>query len=446
MTANTADQNDSAPLPALQQALRAVRVGNMRTAEDCLTAFIARKFDLDIQDGDLNIRQDTISLNSVNGLFTTADGQKFFFKFHLEEDEGDTVAEYYRAGLLDKAGYPVEQPCYVSTTVGEQILIYPYVAHTRLFDACKNNEQADKDTANAIITAQQQLDRLCADKAQETMTIGTQQDYEAEPLLQLFYWRLVDTTPNGDRIGGRHKQFYIGKTFAFPNDVTLSYDDLSALTWNINGIDYDITLDQAFANARETLAPHAIDTYPACTAHGDAHNGNVWLREQSGGTYDLAYFDPAFAGEKIPVLLAEIKTTFHNILAHPEWLYDAKDADNKLDVRADVKDGKLYVRHDWDLPPLRRAFLDSKIENFWKPVLAQLAADNTLPENWEAFIRAALFCCPALVMNLRAGEGTAQNTHTQKTSLLGLSIAIMCATRASNGDDVITDFINRIQP
>ena len=42
------------------------------------------------------INDDIYSLNSLNGFVTLADGQAFFFKFHQEEGEGDTVAEYYK--------------------------------------------------------------------------------------------------------------------------------------------------------------------------------------------------------------------------------------------------------------------------------------------------------------------------------------------------------------
>jgi len=443
-----ATSNDNNKSMTLQDVVTLVRQGEMAKAADILHAFIQSQFNLELSDNAVTIRKDTISLNSVNGFIKAQDSTIYFFKFHLEEDESDTVSEYYNAALLEKAGYPVEKPLCASTTPGEQILIYPYVEHERLFDACLRNENLNTDEANDLAAAQADLDRLCFEKTKQTLHVGSQQDYQSLSLLQLFYWRLVDAnTPN--KLGGRHARFYKDQTFEFPNGLKLHYDVLSNLKWNINGVSYDKTFEQSFTEARNILSPAAIDSYAACTAHGDAHNGNVWFCSDKD-TPSLSYFDPAFAGDKIPVLLAEIKTTFHNIFAHPLWLYDAQGADANLMVKAKTEGGVLYVEHDWTLTKLREEFISSKIEHFWKPALRLLQDEKLLPDHWEDIIRAALFCCPTLVMNLRANadknQSAAQNIHTPKTSLLGLSIAMMCAAKPVNEQDLISDFIQRIDP
>ena len=428
---------------SLHQALTAFKGGNIEVARDVLAAFIAQKFDLDITG--LSIRQDTLSLNSINGTFMTQDGEKLFFKFHMEESE-ETVAEYYRAELLDRAGYPVETPLYLSKEPGEQILIYPYKNSERLADMCRRLEQPEEQGSaeyNELIKAQAVLDKISAEKTLETLHTATSANLKDEPLLQLFYWRLVDVSEDGSiRPGGRHHRFYVGQDFSFPDNVTIPYEELSRLTWNINGVEYPVTLDQCFDQARKLLAPDYYASYAACTAHGDAHNGNVWA---NNGRMDLSWFDPAFAGENIPVLLTEVKTVFHNIFAHSNWLYDAEKADKSLSVSCNVKDGVIHVRHNWDLPSLRRDFLYSKLENYWKPVLKVLKAQNKLPDDWEAYVRSALFCCPTLVMNLRAGAGSVQNKHTPRTSLLGLSIAIMLSSAPAEGEDALSQFFKELR-
>lgn len=428
-------------MSALEKVLSSVRADAAGEAETNLTVFLRRKFALDIPDGALAIRKDSISLNSVNGVFSVATGEKYFFKFHLEESESATVQEYYRAELLARYGYPVEQPLYVSHDVGEQILVYPYVENERLFDVCRRLEQDVAADIAPVVNAQQKLDALCADKCLETLSIASRDDYAAQSVLQLFYWRLVDVMPDGTTVpGGRHHRFYVDQAFRFPG-VTLQYDELKDLTWEINGVRYRTSLQQAFDRSREVLAPDAIVEYPACIAHGDAHNGNVWLKEDGS----LSWFDPAFAGEKIPVLLAEIKPTFHNIFAHPDWLYDPDCADEVLEASAVVDGGLLRVTHNWALTPLRAAFLESKRDMFWIPVLRHLKVRGCLPANWRQYIRLALFCCPTLVMNLRAGAGAGKNNHTQKTSLTGLSIAIMCASEPENGQDVVSQFLDSLE-
>ena len=431
----------------LSTVLRAVRENRHAQAEEILATFLNEKFDeLPVNKSSVKIRRDAISLNSVNGTFEDNIGKKYFFKFHLEENESEMLDEYYKAELLAKAGYPTELPAFVSKDVGEQILIYPYVAYERLFDVCQRNENADGDEAQKIIAAQAVLDRLNAEKCIDTLCEGTQNDYTAEALLQLFYWRLIDKQSDGSykQGGGRHRSFYLNQKFSFPSGLELSYEDLANLIWNINGVSYQMTLADAFDQAYKILSPHEIDQYPACTAHGDAHNGNVWVKGSTDGKVSLSYFDPAFAGEKIPVLLAEVKSTFHNIFAHPDWLYKAAKADESLNLSAKIKGEVLYVQHNWALTPLRIKFLESKQNLFWIPVLKELKIHGCLPANWERFVRAALFCCPTLVMNLRAGAGTAQNTHTPQTSLMGLSIAMMCACEPTNGTDPIKRFFENI--
>ncbi|MCF8495902.1 MAG: hypothetical protein K9G62_04450 [Alphaproteobacteria bacterium] len=421
----------------LETALAAVRVGDYSKAEKILWDFLEGKFSLEIED--LHIRKDNISLNSVNGIFSDKAEKKYFFKFHLEENESETVKEYYRADLLARVGYPVEQPLYVSHEPGEQILVYPYVEHERLFDACQRLEHSP-DSA-PIVHAQAEMDKLCVNKCVETLSMGTAEDLEKEAILQLFYWRLVDKTPEGDIPGGRHHRFYVGQDFQFPG-LKLSYNELADLKWNINGVDYDMTLQEAFEKARTLLSPHNAAPYPACIAHGDDHNGNVWVRKDGS----LSWFDPAFAGEKIPALLAGVKPLFHNILAHPDWLYNPQEADRILVVTAKIQNGSLHVNHNWKLSPLRNFFLKSKIENYWVPLLKNLKAQGVLDNGWEEYVRSALFCCPTLVINLRADSGTAQNSHTPQTSLLGLSIAMMCATPPKDGEDVVSRFFDAITP
>jgi hypothetical protein len=178
-------------------------------------------------------------------------------------------------------------------------------------------------------------------------------------------------------------------------------------------------------------------------AHGDAHNGNVWYNATQPPS--LSLFDPAFAGPHIPALLAEIKPTFHNIFAHPLWLYDSAEANAGLHVSFAVKGDFIEVEHDWKLSPLRKGFLDIKRERLWKPLIAALRERKLLPADWQGYMRSALFCCPTLVMNLRAHAGSKSNSHTPKTSLLGLSVAMMLASKPAEGRDTVSDFFAELE-
>jgi hypothetical protein len=231
--------------------------------------------------------------------------------------------------------------------------------------------------------------------------------------------------------------------FEFPGKEMFYFEELCRLKWRINGVSYSETLGEGFDKALQRLSPAAHEIYQAVVAHGDAHNGNVWYNQ--GDPPYLSLFDPAFAGKHIPALLAEIKPTFHNIFAHPLWLYDAQEADKRLEISFAVTGGVIDVTHNWSLSPLREEFLRLKRDKLWAPLLRALKMNNELPWDWQSYMRAALFCCPTLVMNLRANSGAAANAHTPKTSLLGLAISVMLSSPPEQGQDVVSTFFSELE-
>ncbi len=228
--------------------------------------------------------------------------------------------EYYRADLLAEAGLPVDRPIRVSSLPGEQILIYRRRSDPRFSDLLRGLDLAPDAAAMArALEAEGVLnDRLLA-VAQESLHPITPTQSQAEPIHRLFHERLVEP---GSRAypGGRLSGFYVGKDFELPG-LTLPWEVLAHAPLVIDGMAYDRTLAQLFDEAHARLAPERLADAGGITAHGDAHNANVWY-ERGAEADRLVFFDPAFAGSHVPSLLAEVKSTFHNILAHPLWLYD----------------------------------------------------------------------------------------------------------------------------
>lgn len=435
---------------SLAQIQDATRNNHMREAEEMLQHFLSDLFPLSI--ASVEVRRDTLSLNSVNGFIKLksrdpkSDADVLFFKFHHEENE-EGLKEYYNSKLLTENGFPVEMPVYASHEVGKQVLIYPFKASERMADVCKKLDfvkTTDAEFKN-VIHAQTQLDALCCERYLATLHEAPIAQIHDEPLLQLFHHRLVDDRTNSsNKFGGRYTQFYAQKICELPGHHIIRFEDLASFHWRINGIEYHSTLSEAFSNALTRLAPSAHGKhYPAVVAHGDAHNGNVWYN--AGSTPTLSLFDPAFAGPHVPALLAEIKPLFHNIFAHPLWLYDAKEADAKLNISFSIKGHHLEVEHDWQLSDLRKNFLQIKRDLVFKPLIDELREKKLLRADWQDYMRSALFCCPTLVMNLRAHAGNAHNSHTPKTSLLGFAIAASLASAPINGYDMISEFFAELE-
>ncbi|MBS7544473.1 hypothetical protein [Ancylobacter oerskovii] len=418
-------------------ALRALAARDPQAAEAPLAALLADLFGLRATNVRINL--DRYSLNSLNGFFETEDSA-FFFKFHQEEGEEAMAGEYYRADILARAGLPVDQPVHVSTAPGEQILVYRRRDEPRFSDVLRALDLADDAAERAVaIEAERALSRRLAATYLATLHPITPEEAAAEPIHRLFHERLIDRNPPRYP-GGRLADFYVGKRFAFPG-VELGWEDLAARRFVINGLAYARPLGELFDAAQARLRPERLADAGGVTAHGDAHNANVWFTGE-GGSAQLSFFDPAFAGENVPALLAEVKATFHNVFAHPFWLYDPALASERFSATARLGEGTLVVETDWAPSPVRRDLMEVKAREVWQPLLAELKVRGLLPADWREVIRLGLFLCPTLVMNLRAGA----RSHMPVSSLIGWSVATMVGSAPVAGEDVVTRFLDAVAP
>jgi len=398
----------------------------------------------------LAINRDVYSLNSLNGT-VDLDGERFFFKFHAEEGEDDTIQEYYNAELLQAAGYPVDVPAIANGEPGRQILLYRLRRDPRFSDLCRGLEvdraAADTPQLREAVQAQSDLDAVSFTRMRETLHAATIAELAAEPVNRLFRDRLFDPAldPDGTTVAGRVERFYRGKEHRLGGGDAAVLDDTAffGARWVVNGVEYDRSVGELFAEALAALIPERYGP-AAVIAHGDAHNANVWFeRADEDGRAVLTQFDPAFAGRHVPALLAEVKTTFHNVFAHPFWLYEPAIATERYTASVSFADGRLVVEHDHDLGVLRGAFLEAKAELVWRPLLADLRDRGMLPADWRRLVRLALMCCPTLVHELRAGGPTG---HTPVSAAIGWSIAVAAGAEPVAGDDVFTEFFAAVSP
>ncbi|GAB2175571.1 hypothetical protein [Dongia sp. agr-C8] len=428
------ESTEDAPTAKARALMQAGRVAE---AEAVVAALIAEEFGRAV--GKLTINRDAYSLNSLNGFVETAAGS-FFFKFHQEEGEDRMSGEYYRARILAEAGLPVDLPVETSTRPGRQILLYRLRQDRRLAEVARDlDEERDVAKLAPVIAAQAALDRAVADVYRRTLHPITPEQSRAEPIHRLFHERLRDFDRPGE-IGGRFASFYRDQDFVLPG-ITLNWRDLRDLKIAFNGVLYRDSLGSLFDAAFAELDPSRFAGL-GVTAHGDAHNANVWYEEAQTPPH-LSLFDPAFAGSHVPALLAEVKPTFHNIFAHPYWLYEPQVAATRFRAEVTRRGDLLEIKTDWALSPLRTRFLERKAELLWRPLLREMQARGQLPQDWRRRLKLALFCCPTLVMNLRAGAGS----HKPVSSAIGLGIAVMMGSAPKEGaGDALSAFLDAIEP
>src|SRR5262249_18263395 len=295
---------------------------------------------------------------------------------------------------------------HASREVGRQLLLYRRRRSPRFADLCRRLDSAPEAEIVPALAAQADLDDLTAAIYRRTLHATNAEDVAREPVHQLFHARLIDPD-RPERLGGRARRFFFDREFDLAGTV-LSADRLRAARWRINGIAYRQSLGELLEQSRRLLTPASLARFGGVTAHGDAHNANVWWEESAAGPR-LLLFDPAFAGAHMPALLAEVKASFHNILAHPAWLYDPGEAARLFGAFVRRAGDAIEVETDWRLPPLREGFLASKESRLWRPLLDEMQRQGFLPRDWRAVLRSALFCCPTLVMDLAAGGAGGHN-------------------------------------
>ncbi|MCS6780843.1 MAG: hypothetical protein NZ555_14210 [Geminicoccaceae bacterium] len=401
-----------------------------------LAALLRDRFDIEAEE--IRPTLDAYALNSLSGTFR-ARGRDWFFKFHQEEGEESGPGEYYRARLLADAGLPVDLPAFASTEPGEQLLVYPRRTWPRFADLLRRLD-LDSDTAamaHALALEAGLCERLLAVYRRTLHPIGPEQA-AAEPVHRLFHARLTDPMPDGSRRypGGRLASFYLGREVELPG-ARLAFEDLARRRWRIDGREHRDSLADLFDRAAERLAPERLADAGGVSAHGDAHAANLWIDPERG----LVLFDPAFAGAHLPTLLAEIKPTFHNTLAHPFWLYEPFEAAARFRVEIRLAPGAIEFVTDWRPSPIRRALLRVKALRLWRPLLGLLAERGLLPPDWRETVRLALFLCPTLVMSLRAGP-----ERPPVASAIGFAVAVAAGSPAEDGADLVSRFLDAIDP
>ncbi len=440
------------------QQIKDLQLTDKTAAENLLLPFLREAFPLDVQS--VELRPLAVSLNSFNGFMTLADGKRLFFKTHTEPD--NVIGEYYNAAMLAQAGYPVIQPLYSSTEAGKQLLIYEVIDDPSVFDVAWALENQNTDTLRKLTNTETKhepdnpLDRLSvnfrmlqeaqfkADKQLLQIYLNTLEWQSAEdaakaPIHQLFFHRLV---------GGRLERFYGALMRNQDEDVAInllggrniSMREVRMMRWNINSQSYEDRLDDLINRSIRLLNP--LQAGPSIIGHGDAHNGNVFLKQQD---VSLLYFDPAFAGRHSP-LLDLVKPLFHNVFAM--WMYFPHEKSRRMDFVSDRKDGVWYVAHDYfrhmdggnGLPPVRAIFLRSKVEQVLTPILRELKRRNWLRDDWRAYLKVALFCCPFLTMNL-----TDSDKFSPEIALLGLTMAVEMGAESKGERSLVDNILDEVE-
>jgi hypothetical protein len=406
-----------------QQLQVALREGSIDLATATAAAFLGRLLGESV--GGIRFTLDAYSLNSVSGTFTTASGAALFFKFHTEEGEEESVGEYYQAEMLARAGLPVDVPVAYSSIPGSQIVVYPIRHERRMADVVVELERSDPHAARlpaGLASAQRALDSEIGRVLVGTLREPTAVSAEAG-IHQLFHQRLVTA---GSCPGGRYASWYLS------NPV---WQEIENKPWVIDGVAYPDALADIVDGAERLLRPSELAKQWVATAHGDDHAGNIWVVDGPAGP-TLRLFDPAFASESIPALLAPVKATYHNVFAHPFWLYYPELVTSVTHRHDDIV--WISTDRDEELSPLRAEILASLTDNVWLPLFRELRQRDALPPAWRALLRAALVACPLLVTNLLAGS------RSEAAQYLGLANVVQAGVEPAGGDDPISRWLDRL--
>ncbi|MGK7877278.1 MAG: hypothetical protein AB4426_29475 [Xenococcaceae cyanobacterium] len=380
------------------QQIQTLQFTDIEAANKLLKEFFQANLPFQVEA--VNLRPLAVSLNSINGFLTTGDGKRLFFKTHIEPQS--LIDEYYNSKILAEAGYPVIQPIFNSTEWGKQLLVYECVEFPSLFDVIRDIETNQRKDAQQIVAMQHKADEQLWEIYLKTLQHLGAEEHAKAPIHQLFSHRLT---------GGRFTSFYQGTEMILPGQ-RINFDNLCAMKWIVNGVEYKDTFGDLVQLATKLLNPSRCDI-PSIVGHGDAHNGNVFVDRDRAS---LIYFDPAFAGRHSPFLdLA--KPLFHNVFAI--WMYFPKEIASTLSIKLEIQGNTIVVEHDFVPTEVRIALLRSKLYRVLKPMLQELKSRGWLSTDWREYLKLALFCCPFLTMNLSDSQ-----KFPPEITLLGLAMSV----------------------
>ena len=392
-------------------------------AQDLLRAFVEDVFALKV--AEVTLRPLAVSLNSFNGFLTLADGRRLFFKSHVEPES--VVAEYYNTELMVRAGYPIIRPVYASTAPGRQMLLYEVVEDRSVFDVAWDIERGEADLFPALQAAQHATDDDLWRIYRATLRWQGAAEHARAPIHQLFHFRLT---------GGRLDAFYgPGKRVTLPGMADVPLEVVRRARWVINGVEFRDSLDEIIARACSLL--ELGQPGPAVVGHGDAHNGNVFLRQRPGQSPALIYFDPAFAGQHDP-LLDLVKPLYHNVFAM--WMYFPRELERERGAALMHNGERFVVQYPHALPEVRRLFWQSKTERVLLPLLRALKAQRWLRPDWRRYLQSGLACCPLLTLNLADGE-----RFPPAIALLGLAQVVEMGAQSVDGMSYIEHWLDEVE-
>lgn len=332
------------------------------------------------------------ALNSLNGRCMLLDGTCLFYKFHTEENEITFLSktEIYNVQTLKDAGWEMVTPYASSTKPGAQCVLYPLIKDKTLYSIFNELD------GEYLREGSYQPDR----KKNLLQSIGDSLDTTRDNLLrtlqpndrslsdalihQLFSHRLISLEGETPRI----ESFY---------EKESRYDDVADLRWIVNGKEIPWTLSKLVHDSKKYLAASFSEGMTSVIAHGDEHFANQFIINNK-----IIFFDPAFAG-RMPALLAPVKATAHNVIAHPFWYYEPSEIREKLTYTHTIEKGVVSLTHNWELmkvAPIRVEIAQLYVHKIWKPLIQTLKAANQLPSWWREYIRSAIFCSPFLAKNL----------------------------------------------
>ena len=397
--------------------IQRLQFSDLAKAELLLQRWFALHMHLQVDS--ITLTPKAVSLNSFNGIYRLH-GEEYFFKTHVEEQ--GVLEEYYHAEMLYKAGYNIVRPLRTLHEKGQQMVIYPVVHDPVMFDLMRAVETGVETFATVeMLAAAEKLEceRLLS-MYRENLAFSSAEEHARAPIHQLFWHRLT---------GGRLTHFYAGKQVPLPENsqqpaTSILFEDLLRYRWSLNGTlvtGAHETLGASIEHAKIVLNPEREAM--TVIGHGDAHFGNVFIEHEN--VLPLLSILPS----RDAIVSYLILSNHSSIIYLPAWMYFPNEVARDLQLAVELRDGCVFVEHNYVLTPVRRAILETKLEYLLQPLKAWLRSQNALPDDWREIMQLALMCCPLLTINLLD-----EQRIPPAVCWLGLSLAMEMSNLSLLGD------------
>ncbi|MCL4384407.1 hypothetical protein M1116_03050 [Patescibacteria group bacterium] len=323
-------------------------------------------------------KDDIFSINSRAGVCGDKKGRQYCFKTLKDGNKQNIFYEAMSSGLMNKIFSHTQKAIYIDRDY--RVAIFPWFEGRPMVSYLLSDLNPELAEKYLTLELKKSEEILASNLA--SMDEVKNRDTTKENVHSLFYDRVT---------GGRWNEYYDNKIVQI-HDKRYDFGKILQMETVVNG-QHCKPLAQVINNSKYYLSPKLLDKGLKVYGLGDGHGGNVLVKPDFT---DYLNIDYEYAGIHCPLLDAA-KSIYHDIFV--DVLLSNRISPLPVKVSCRVHNGKLYINHNYQLNPVKKAILEIKL-GILNTTLREAQKRGYSSKNWEMILRSALAVCATLSRNI----------------------------------------------